>query len=55
MLGRIAGDQRAVDGADGGADNPVGFDACLKQGFEDAHLVGTQGTSALEDQHHLAG
>ena len=51
----VAGDERAVDGADGGADDPFGFDARFAQGLVDARLIGAQRAAALQHQHDLAG
>ena len=52
--GLAAGDQAGVDGADRGADHPVGLDAGLVQRLVDADLVGAERAAALEDQHPLA-
>ena len=50
---RIAGDQAGVDGADRGADHPVGLQPDLLHRFIDAGLIGAQRAAALEHQHHL--
>ena len=52
---RIAGDDAGVDGADRGADDPVGLDAVLVQRVVDAGLVGAERAAALEHEHDLAG
>ena len=52
-LGRIAGDQRAVDGADRYAGNPVGLIAALGQRRVDAGLIGAERASALQNETHL--
>ncbi len=51
--GSIAGDQCAVDGADRRADDPVGLDAGLMQGLDDADLVGAERAAALQHEHGL--
>src|SRR5581483_1795382 len=51
--GLIAGNQRRVDGADRGADYPVGLDAGLMQRLVDARLVGAKRTATLEHEHNL--
>ena len=43
-----------VDGADRGADDPVGLDAGFVQRLVDAGLVGAQRAAALQHQHDLA-
>jgi hypothetical protein len=53
MLGRVAGDQRAVDGADRSADHPVGFDPRLVQRLIHPCLVRAERAAALEDEDHL--
>src|SRR5437764_805990 len=49
----IADDEACIDGADRGADDPVGLDARLVQRLIDAALVGAERTAALQHQHHL--
>src|SRR5213076_3449937 len=49
----ISGDDRAVDRADRGADDPVGLDACLVQRLVDADLVGAERAAALQHENHL--
>jgi hypothetical protein len=49
-LGRVAGDDRAVDGADRHAREPVRQVALLVQGLVHAGLVGAERATALEDQ-----
>src|SRR6516165_12213768 len=41
-LGRVAGDDGGVDGADRNADDPVGMKPGLGQGFIDSRLVGAE-------------
>lgn len=53
-LRRMADDQRRVDGTDGRADDPVGFEAGLEKGLVDACLVRARRAAALQHQHHLA-
>src|SRR5919206_1841001 len=53
FLRRVSGDQAGIDGADRGADHPVGFDPGLVQGLVDADLVGPERTAALQDQDDL--
>src|SRR6267143_4319456 len=54
LFGRVAGDDRAVDGADRGADDPVGLDARLVQRLVDADLVGAERAAALQHEDDLA-
>ena len=49
----VAGNERAVDGADRRADHPVGLDAAFHQRLVDAGLVGAEGAAALQHQDHL--
>src|SRR5690242_5186952 len=53
VLRLVAGDDGAIDGADRGADDPVGLDALFAQGFVDAGLIGAERAAALEHQHGL--
>ena len=53
LRGRVAGNRRRIDGADGGANDPVGHDAGFMQGLVHAYLTGTQRTAALKHQHQL--
>ena len=55
LVRRIAGDQGRVDGADRGADDPVGLDAGFVQRLVDSGLVGAERAATLEDEHDLAG
>src|SRR3977135_2308078 len=50
----IAGDDRAVDRADRGADDPVWLDARLVQRLVDADLVGAERAAALQHEDDLA-
>src|SRR5262249_20648744 len=50
----VAGNDRAVDGADRGADHPVGLNAGFVQGLIDPALIGAECAAALKDQNHLA-
>src|SRR4029079_17852480 len=52
-LRRVAGDQRAVDGADRYARNPVGVIAALGQRRVDTCLIGAKRTSTLQNEAHL--
>ena len=54
LAGLAAGDQRGVDRADRGADDPVGRDAGLVQRLIDADLIGAERAAALEDEDGLA-
>src|SRR5262249_41933669 len=47
---RIAGDDRGVDGSDGDARHPIGLDVSLAQGLKHPRLVGTQRSSALQNE-----
>jgi hypothetical protein len=49
---RVAGDQRAVDGADGRAGDPVRPQSGLMESLVDTRLIGAQGATALQDQRH---
>ena len=51
--GLVAGDQRAIDGADRGADDPIRLDAAFHERLVDAGLIGAERAAALQDQHHL--
>src|SRR5216683_2127661 len=51
----IAGDQRGVDRADRGADDPVGLDPGLVHRFVNADLVCARRAAALQHQHRLTG
>ncbi len=55
MFRRVAGDERTVDGADRGADHPVGLDARFVQRLVDADLVGAECATTLHDQNDLSG
>ena len=50
----VAGDQARIDGADRGANDPIGLDSRLVQRLVDAGLVGAEGTAALEDPEWTA-
>ena len=50
----VAGDQRGVDRADRGADDPVGLDAGFVQRLIDADLIGAERAAALQHQDDLA-
>ena len=50
----VAGDDRGVDAADRGADDPVRLDAGFVQGLINPALIGAERAAALKDQHHLA-
>jgi hypothetical protein len=47
LLGRVAGDQGAVDGTDRDAGHPVGMKIGFGQCLVDARLIGTQRAAAL--------
>ena len=49
----VADDDRGVDGADGGADNPIRLDAGVVQRVIDARLERSERTSALQNEHDL--
>src|SRR5689334_10789714 len=53
VLRLVAGNQRAVDCADRGADHPVRLDAPFRERLVHAGLIGAQGTAALQHEHHL--
>src|SRR5262245_6895939 len=48
ILWLIAGDDACIDGADGGADDPVGLDARLVQRLIDAALIGAKRATSLQ-------
>ena len=52
LLGRVAGDERRVDGADGDARDPVGVAFGLAKRLIDASLIGAQRAAALQHQRH---
>src|SRR5262245_19416599 len=49
----IAGDEAGIDGADRGADDPVGLDSRLVQRLIDADLIGAERAAALQDEPDL--
>ena len=51
-LGRVGGDQRAVDRADRGAEHQVGPDAGPEQGAQHAHLDRAEHSPAAEHERH---
>ena len=53
--GQIARDQRTVDCANRGADDPIGFYSGVMQRLVNADLVGPQRAAALHHQYHLSG
>ncbi len=53
VLGRIAGDDRGIDGADGNPGDPVRPDIVFMQDFEGAGLIGAERPAALEHQDGL--
>src|SRR5262245_36927860 len=54
ILWLIAGDDAGIDGADGGADDPVGLDARLVQRLIDAALIGAKRVASLQHKNNLA-
>jgi hypothetical protein len=54
MLGRVAGDQRGIDGADGNARDPVRLQTGFAERGVHPGLVGTERPAALQHQR-LAG
>jgi hypothetical protein len=52
---RIAGDDGAVDGADGGADHPIRLNPGFMECLIDAGLVSAECAATLKHQHYLAG
>ena len=50
LLGRIAGNQGRVDGADRNAGGPVGVKARLGKRLVDATLIGAERAAALQQQ-----
>jgi len=50
LLGRVAGDQGAVDGADRDAGHPVGMKIGFGQSLVDARLIGTQRAATLQQE-----
>ena len=54
VLRRVAGDESCIDGANGGADDPVGLDARLVQRLIDAALIGAKRAASLQHKHNLA-
>ena len=55
LSGFIAGNQARIDGADRGADDPIGLDALLMQRLIDPGLIGAERAATLQHQHDLAG
>jgi hypothetical protein len=53
MFNAIAGNEARVDGSDGRADDPIGFDAGLMQSLIDANLIGPERSAPLQHQHDL--
>ena len=53
LVRRVAGDQRAVDAADGDAGDPARGDAFVGERLEHARLVGTERAAALQHEHVL--
>src|SRR5271163_1242176 len=53
MLDSVAGDDAGVDGADRGANDPIGLDFRLMQGLVYAALIGAQRAAALQNEHDL--
>ena len=49
-MGRVAGDDGTIDGADRDAGDPVGMDVGFRQRLVDASLVCPQRTAALQKQ-----
>ena len=47
----VAGDEGGVDGADGGADDPVGHQIVFVQRLVHPGLVGAKGAAALQHEH----
>jgi hypothetical protein len=50
LLGRVAGDQGAVDGTDRDTGHPVGMKIGFGQCLVDARLIGTQRAAALQQK-----
>src|SRR6516164_8589341 len=46
-------DKTRIDGADRGADDPVGLDPCLMQRLIDAALISAERSAALQDENDL--
>ena len=55
LPGFIAGNQARIDGADRGADDPIGLDALLMQRLIDPRLIRAECAATLQHQHDLAG
>ena len=53
VLRRVAGDERAVDGADRCSDDPVRRDTAFDQRLVDAGLIGAERAPALQHEHRL--
>ena len=49
----VAGNDRTVDGADRGTDDPVRLDPCFVQRLVDAALISAERAAALKDKDHL--
>src|SRR5262249_8951109 len=50
LLGRVAGDNRGIDGTDRDASNPVRVEIVFCEGLVDSRLVGAKRAAALEEQ-----
>ena len=50
FLGRVAGDQRGIDGPNRDTGDPVGMLVGIGEAFIDAALIGPQRTAALQDE-----
>ena len=55
ILRVVACDQAGVYGPDRCADDPVGLQAGLMQGFVHAGLIGPERTATLQDENDLTG
>ena len=51
LLGRIAGDQGGIDGADRDAGNPFGFEPRFRQALVHPGLIGAERAAALQHEH----
>jgi hypothetical protein len=53
IVGLVAGDQAGIDGADRGADDPIGLDPRFMQRLIVARLVSAERAAALKDENDL--
>ena len=54
LFGRIAGDDRGIDGADRNAGNPFRLETDMAKRLIGAGLIGAERAAALQHQHRYA-